>query len=165
MRRLLVPLSLALILGSGIFVLATSLALPDRVASHFVPGGRANGWMPRETYLIFILTAAVLVPLVLVAMLAWLPRAFPRFVNLPNRDYWFEPDRRETTLAALSAFAWGFAGVISVLVAGLHRAVVDANASEPPVLQESTVYARRAAFTVAIGGWLLAWVLRFRRPR
>jgi len=84
MRRLLVPLSLALILGSGIFILATSSALPDRVASHF---------------------------------------------------------------------------------SGLHRAVVDANASEPPGLQESTVYALLAAFTVAIGGWLLAWFLRFRRPR
>src|SRR5207248_10704464 len=133
----LVPSSLLVIIGTAIFILATSQALPERVASHFVRGGQANGWMPRDAYVAFSLAAGVLVPFILVAMVAWLPRVFPRAVNLPNRTYWFEPERRDATLASLSAFAWGFAAVITLLVGGLHWLVVQANTSSPPILAET----------------------------
>jgi hypothetical protein len=165
MRRFLLPLFLALLVGAATFVAVTSAALPERVASHFVHGGQANGWMPRETYVGFILAAAVLVPFVVVTLLAWLPRVFPRAVNLPNRAYWFEPTRRDATLASLSAFAWSFGSVLCVLIAGLHWAVVQANATNPPMLAEASVNALLAAFAIALGLWILAWYLRFRRPR
>jgi uncharacterized membrane protein len=165
MRRFLLPLFIGLIVAVSAFIVTTSAGLPERVASHFARGGQANSWMPRDAYLAFILFAAIGVPLVLVVALAWLPRVFPRTVNLPNRAYWFEPERREATLATLSAFAWAFGCVLTLLVAGLHWAVVQANASTPPALAESTVDALLAAFVLAIGCWVLAWVLRFRRPR
>ena len=107
----------------------------------------------------------MLVPLILVAMVAWLPRVFPRAVNLPNRTYWFEPERRDATLASLSAFAWGFAAVITLLVGGLHWLVVQANTSSPPILAETAVDALLGGFAVVIAAWLIAWFLRFRRPR
>jgi hypothetical protein len=165
MRRLLLPVFLVLLLADGVFIVATSSTLPERVASHFIHGGQANGWMPRESYVMFILGAAVLVPLVVATFIAWLPRAFPRAVNLPNRMYWFDPDRRDATFASLSTFAFAFGSVLSVLIAGLHWAVVQANARNPPVLAESAVNALLAAFAVAIVVWLIAWFLRFRRPR
>jgi hypothetical protein len=120
--------------------------------------------MLRDAYLGFILFAAIGVPLLLVVALAWLPRLFPRAVNLPNRAYWFEPERRDATLATLSAFAWAFGCVLTLFVAGLHWAVVEANAATPPTLAGSTVNALLAAFVLAIAGWILAWILRFRRP-
>lgn len=165
MRRFLVPLFIGLIFAVGAFIVTTSAGLPERVASHFARGGQANGWMPRDAYLGFILFAAIGVPLVLVVALAWLPRMFPRAVNLPNRAYWFEPERREGTLGALSTFAWAFGCVLTLLVAGLHWAVVQANSGTPAVLAVSTVDVLLTAFALAIACWILAWVLRFRRPR
>ena len=165
MRRYLLPLFVVLLSGAVVFIIATSASLPERVASHFVRGGEANGWMPRASYIAFILGVAVLLPLILVVLMAWLPRGFPRAVNLPNRDYWLDSERRDATLASLSAFALSFGSVLSVLIAGLHWAVVHANASQPPVLAESTVNSLLAAFAIAIGVWILAWYLRFRRPR
>jgi uncharacterized membrane protein len=165
MRRFLLPLFIGLIVAVSAFIVTTSAELPERVASHFARGGQANGWMPRDAYLGFILLAASGVPLVLVFALAWLPRVFPRAVNLPNRAYWFEPERRDATLATLSAFAWAFGCVLTLLVAGLHWAVVQANALTPPVLAASTVNTLLVAFVLAIACWILAWALRFRRPR
>jgi hypothetical protein len=165
MRRYFASAGLAVVVGAGAFILATSAALPEQVASHFVHGGQANGWMPRATYVGFMVAAAVVVPLVLVTMLAWLPRIFPRAINLPNRDYWFDVERRDATLASLSAFAWGFASAIALLVAGLHRAVVAANDSNPPILSETTVDALLAGFVLVLTAWIVAWFVRFRRPR
>jgi hypothetical protein len=158
-------LFVALVTAGAAFIVATSGSLPERVASHFARGGQANGWMPREAYVSFILGAAVVVPFVLVALLAWLPHAFPRAVNLPNRAYWLAEERRDATLASLSAFAWTFGALLVLLIAGLHWAVVEANASRPPVLAESAVDALLAGFGLSIGVWILAWYLRFRRPR
>ena len=70
MRRLVPLLFIALFAAGAAFIVATSGNLPERVASHFARGGLANGWMPREAYVSFILGAAVLVPFVLVALLA-----------------------------------------------------------------------------------------------
>jgi uncharacterized membrane protein len=165
MRRFLLPLFVALLVGAAAFIAVTSTTLPERVASHFARGGQANGWMPRESYVVFILGAAVLVPAVLVTLLAWLPRVFPRAINLPNRAYWFEPTRRDATLKSLSAFAWSFGSALCVLIAGLHWAVVQANAANPPMLAEASVNALLAGFATTLCVWIVAWFLRFRRRR
>lgn len=165
MRRLIPLLFLAIVVGCAVFIIEISGKLPDRVASHFAGDGQANGWMPRDTYLDFILGAAVLVPFVLVALLAWLPRAFPRAVNLPNRAYWFAEARRDATLASLAAFAWSFGAALALLIAGVHWAVVAANARTPPRLDDGAVAALLTAFALTLGAWLLAWYLHFRRPR
>jgi uncharacterized membrane protein len=165
MGRFLLPLFVGLIAAVSAFIVTTSAGLPRRVASHFARGGQANGWMSHEAYLAFILSTAIGVPLILVVALAWLPRVFPRSVNLPNRAYWFEPERRGATLATLAAFAWAFGCVLTLLVAGLHWAIVQANSATPPALEESTVNSLLAAFVLAIACWILAWRLRFRRPR
>jgi hypothetical protein len=155
---------MALLVAVAAFIVATSGNLPDRVASHFARGGQANGWMPRETYVGFILGAAVLVPSVLLALFAWLPRVFPHAVNLPNRAYWFADERRDATVATLSAFAWAFGALLVLLVAGVHWAVVEANARRPPVLADGTIETLLVGFGIAITAWILAWYLRFRRP-
>jgi uncharacterized membrane protein len=164
MRRLLPLFFIVLVAGGAAFIVVTSGNLPERVASHFARGGQANGWISRTAYVGFILAAAVLVPFVLVALLAWLPRAFPRAVNLPNRAYWFGEERRDATLASLSAFAWTFGALLVLLIAGVHWAVVEANATRPPVLAERAVDALLAGFGLSIGVWIVAWYLRFRRP-
>jgi len=73
MRRLTPWLYIAVVVACAAFIVSTSGDLPERVASHFGRDGQANGWMPREMYVRFILGAAVLVPLILVALL-WIFR-------------------------------------------------------------------------------------------
>jgi len=164
MRRLVMPLFFVLLTASGLFVIGTSSTLPERVASHFARGGEANGWMPRETYVAFILIAALGVPFALVALLAWLPRAFTTAVNLPNRAYWFAAERREATFASFSSFAWIFGSMLAALMAGVHWAILRANARTPPRFPESAFLALLIGFGCVLAIWLAAWYLRFRRP-
>ncbi|HTS22797.1 MAG TPA: DUF1648 domain-containing protein [Casimicrobiaceae bacterium] len=165
MRRLLLPLFLLVDLAAAIFIVATSESLPARVASHFAAGGQANGWMPRGGYVGFMLAMAVVVPWLLVLLLSWLPRRFAGAVNLPHRGYWLDPERREATLASLGAFAAGFGCVLALLIAGVHRAIVLANGRTPPALDAAELGALLAGSAVALAAWLVAWYLRFRRPR
>ncbi|HUH94261.1 MAG TPA: DUF1648 domain-containing protein [Casimicrobiaceae bacterium] len=165
MRRSVFPVFLAALVVAAAFIAATSSALPARVASHFARGGEANGWMTRESYGAFILGAALGSPLLVATLVARLPRAFPGAVNLPNRAHWFAPERREATLASLATFGWCFGAALALLIAGVHWTVVAANARTPPRLENGAIAALLAAFALALGIWLLAWYLRFRRPR
>jgi uncharacterized membrane protein len=164
MRRFALPLFIAVAVAAVAFVITTSGALPERVASHFVLGGKPDGWMTREAYLLVILLAATLLPLVIVVLMAGMARVFPRLVNLPNRDYWLATERREAALAALADFGWGFASLVTLFVAGMHWTILDANASVPPRLAEAYVDLLVAASFVAIAAWIIALYLYFRRP-
>ena len=79
------------------YIVTTSVALPDQVASHFGPGNAANGFMTRDGYLVFMLFFTLVLPLFLAAMVGLLPRMRPNSINLPNREHWLDPMRREGT--------------------------------------------------------------------
>ena len=51
------------------FIVTTTGALPERVASHFGPGNAANGFMTRSGYLVFMLAFAVVLPVFVAAMI------------------------------------------------------------------------------------------------
>ena len=91
-------------------------------------------------------------------------RRFPRLVNLPHRDYWLAPERREAALAALAGFGWVFACLVTLFVAGMHWAILDAHASVPPRLAEPYVHLLLGASFVALVAWIIALYLRFRGP-
>ncbi len=77
--------------------------LPARVMSHFDAAGRANGWMSRDTFLGWQIGTLVFIAALfegLVLLQARLPR---EFINLPHRDYWLAPQRRESTDAWISS--------------------------------------------------------------
>lgn len=163
MRRFFLPLFIALAAGSAAFIIATAGDLPVQVASHFGPGDRPNAWTPRDTYVAIMVAAATLLPLFLVALIAWLPRAFPGAVNIPNRDYWLAPERRERSLAALANFGWVFACLLTLFIVGVHWVIVAAHASVPTQLPDRPFQALIAGFIAAMCLWTVALCLRFRR--
>ena len=66
------------------YIVATTGALPDNVASHFGPGNAANGFMTRDGYLVFMLFFALVLPLFLAAMIGLLPRMRAEFDQPPE---------------------------------------------------------------------------------
>src|SRR5437588_11310819 len=75
--------------------------LPAVVAQHFGAEGNPNGWAPREAF--FLISWVVL--LGISALLMVTPRLLRRvpvaMINLPNKDYWLAPERKEESLAFL----------------------------------------------------------------
>ncbi|MDQ2962737.1 MAG: hypothetical protein M3R31_06205 [Pseudomonadota bacterium] len=164
MRRFFLPLFIALAAGGAAFIIATAGDLPLQVASHFGRDDHPKAWTPRDTYVAIMVGAATLLPLFLITLMSWLPRVFPRAVNIPNRDYWLAPERRERSLAALGAFGWAFGCLLAAFIVGVHWVVLAANTSVPTQLPDRPFQALIAGFLAAMGVWTVALCLRFRRP-
>ena len=75
--------------------------LPDRVASHFGASGQPDAWSSKESfvkiYFFVIAFIAVLFPGIGL-ILGKIPASL---INLPNKDHWLSPERREETIAVL----------------------------------------------------------------
>ena len=164
MRRFFLPLFIALAASGAAFIIATAGDLPTHVASHFGRTDQPNAWTPRDTYVAIMVGAATLLPLFLVILITWLPRIFPGAVNLPNRDYWLAPERRERSLATLADFGWAFGCLLTLFIVGVHWVVIVANTSVPAQLPDRPFQGLIAGFVAAMCVWTVALWLRFRHP-
>jgi uncharacterized membrane protein len=163
--RLSLVLFFTLLVACVAFIVGTFEQLPPRVASHFGVGGESNAWMRRESYLFFILGVATLLPLFLVASLAWLPRCTSRNIKVPNREYWLAPARRGETLAALGAFGGWLGCLLTAFVAALHYTILEANTGVPPHMPGPLLWTVLGAFIAATLAWQALFSLRFRAPK
>src|SRR5256885_8999011 len=75
--------------------------LPAIVAQHFDAAGRPNGWASRDGF--FIFSWMILLGISAIFMLT--PRMLRRvpvsLINLPNKDYWLAPERKQESLRFL----------------------------------------------------------------
>jgi uncharacterized membrane protein len=157
-------LLLVLVAVAG-FVWSTSGDLPPVVASHFGPGGAANGFMARRTYTAFMLAVVVAVP-ALVGFSGQLVRLLPiQWINLPNKDHWLAPQRRAETLRSLRSLSVPLALALAVFLGFVHWLVVQANAVQPARLPERPLWIALAILGVTMGLWLAAFFRRFGRIR
>ncbi|MCA6216029.1 DUF1648 domain-containing protein [Ideonella sp. B7] len=145
------------------FIWLSSSALPEVVASHFGVNGAANGFMPRGAYVAIMLALALGLP----SLLAFLPGALAgqggTNLNIPNREYWLAPERRENTVAFIVAHGRLFAVAVAFFLAYVHWLVVRANALRPPVLSTTGITAGLVVFFVFLAAWLFALLAKFRR--
>jgi len=158
---------IVLLLAFGVAIaifLATSATLPATVATHFAGGGRANGFMTRIGYQVFYFALMTLMVAVTYGSLTWLPSRFPHLLNLPHRDYWLEPRRRQATLATLRAFGVAMALSMLTLLVAIHLLVVDAHERTPPTLHEPTMLTTLSIFVALLVALLVALYVRFRKP-
>ena len=98
--------------------------MPQRMASHFAADGSVNGWQSRDAF--FVLMLLVTSTSAIVGFLA--PRQIAARsnarINLPHRDYWLAPERREQTMRFISAtMAWFACGILFVLISGTFLAL------------------------------------------
>jgi len=147
----------------GILLAVGSVQLPANVATHFGFTGEANGWMSRGAYLMFMAFFGLIFPLVAPLAALLLPRFPMSMVNLPNKEYWLAPERREGTVAFLVSQMLRLAVLELGLVIVLHQLVVDANRQQPPRMS-NLVWAVLAVFLVFLVGWGWSLVRHFRLP-
>lgn len=165
MTHLARPLFIVLLVVGTILIVATTDHLPAQIASHFGAGGVANGWMSRNFYLLFMLAFAVILPIVIVLSMSVLPRWKAGGINIPNRDYWLDPARRESTLNYLTAHACWLGSLIVLFITAIHFLLIEANAAQPPRLPFQSFVTLLVLFVVALLAWMAMLALRFRNRR
>jgi hypothetical protein len=152
------------LIGVVAFILISGGRLPASVASHFGFAGHADAFMPRPLYLTTMCAFAAGLPMLLVALPTWIARRWPRALNLPNRDYWLAPQRREATTQALTSYFVTFGVALSLLLAFVHWEVVQANLRAPPTLDNGRFAAVLLAFVLVLIFWSVCFYRRFRKP-
>ena len=162
MLRLCSLLFALVLIVAGWFIVTTTGQLPDPVATHFGTGYLANGWMTRDGYLAFSLAFSVFLPVIVAGVVGWLPRLFPRSVNVPNKDYWLASERSAATFESIAVRAVVLGGLLAAFMAGVHWLILKANAAVPPQLPARLFWMMLIAFLIAFAAWIGAFWSRFR---
>jgi uncharacterized membrane protein len=130
--------------------------LPDTMASHFGPSGRADAFMSKESFfLVMLLLGGGSVAAVFAGptLMRHLP---PSLVSVPNADYWLASDERREVAIDRVAGLLGWVGMsTAALLAVTIELVVQANPHQTN-LDNST-------FLVVLGayfGFVIAVVVR-----
>ena len=148
-----------------LFLEGTKSWLPEHVATHFGGDGRANGWMPRFAAVNFLAALGTGLPL-LFCLLGILIRAIPaRFFNLPHREYWLAPERREATSAYLANQLIWLGCVMVLFFAALHLVTIAANRQVPARLPIAPFLMVVGVFLATIAVGAVAMLRRFARPQ
>jgi uncharacterized membrane protein len=141
----------------------TAMTLPPVVAVHFVKSGAPNGWQTQSQ--MFMLGLAGLGVCVLVGfgiprIIAAIPMAL---VKLPNKTYWFAPERREQTIDFFRTwFAWFACALLAFLIFVDHL-VYEANQRQPKHLHTVAFLVAMFTFLVFVAIWSVRIILRFGR--
>ena len=72
--------------------------LPERLAVHFGASGEANGWSGKGEFVVLFAAMEAFFVLFGVALAVVLDRIPAALINIPHKDYWFSPERREESL-------------------------------------------------------------------
>jgi uncharacterized membrane protein len=138
--------------------------LPERFATHFGVDGVPNGWMSHDgamtTYLAIVIGFNLLFFLIALSLGA-LPSSM---VNIPNRDYWLAPERRDDTVRKMAARLSVFAVVLSAFLILVFHMTFQAAVNPRPVLPMSNIVPALGAFFVFLIAWIGSLLVGFRMP-
>ncbi len=138
---------------------------PETMASHFNGRGQADGWSPRALF--FVIYAG------LVALLFFtfqvLPRQLKRLpdslINLPNKRFWLEPERREATFGVIERQMTMLGNATMILIIGTMQLVFRANVSGSDRISGEMMWIMLAAYIFISLVWTVQFVRRFRKPQ
>ena len=155
---------LLLLAAAGVVQLVSSyLLLPEKVASHFDGMGRPNGFQSKDGFV--ALSASMLVTtIVLFGGLGALFRRIPsKWFNLPNRDYWLAPERRDETMESISGqMEWFGAASLALYLVVIQR-VLETNLTSEPRLDSRSLFVILGIYLLFTGVWIARFLWRFRR--
>jgi uncharacterized membrane protein len=137
--------------------------LPDMVGSHFGASGFASTWQTKAAFLcveLMIIVLATIISFGVPRLIAVMPASA---INLPNKDFWLSPERREETLLFLRAqMAWFGCALLAFLLLVMEL-VFRANLQTPPRLNTATLVRALIAFVAASAAWTGRLLFHFSR--
>lgn len=159
--RLFAPLALLLVLtcASIAFFIYFGQDFPPTMAVRFDIGGHPTQWMDRVKFIVLASFLSFMLP-TFIASLGMLPRVLPiSIISLPNKAYWFAPERAEASMNKLMWCQLWLGCLIQAFLIALNVGLARANAATPPVLGTGAL----SAPVLLLFAGLVAWGLAVRR--
>ena len=133
-----------------------SNGVPGVMATHFGASGSANGWQTKGQFFVVEIVMLAVCLLIGFGVPAIIAAAPPSLVNLPNKDFWLAPVRRDHTLAVFRIqMAWFACALITFLIV-VNQLVFNANQSVPRHLNGPQFTLALVAFL----GFVALWTIR-----
>ncbi len=157
-RKLLIASGIVGILLAYIF----HMELPDMVAIHFGEDGLPDSWVSSSNnFLIWSLFHVVFVTFFL-AVPVFLNKLPADLINLPNREYWLAPDKREKTLLEMETRFNVFGAFLNVTFMALGILNFNANKSDPVQMNENSILTIGLFVLIFVILWIRAFYARFK---
>jgi uncharacterized membrane protein len=142
-----------------------AVAMPAVMATHFGTSGTANGWQSQSAFFvteILLLGVCLLLAFGVPRLIESLPISM---LNVPNKEFWLAPERREQTVAFFKKqFAWfGCAFLAFILV--VNELVFAANQTHPRQLNNTEFVAALIAFLVFVAVWTGRLIFYFSKTK
>jgi uncharacterized membrane protein len=137
--------------------------LPERVATHFGAAGAPNGWMTRAAHVQFTIIFGLLVPTFVLGIFASMRWFGDRWLNIPHKDYWLAPERRQGTYDFIQRQGTWFAGMFILFLTGIHYSILAANTRTPVSLPGSNVVWIVGPYLIVTIIWVAIFIGRFYR--
>ena len=145
--------------------LVSLVLLPSRVAIHFRLGGMADNWAPSYVNTLFFIGTNAF----LFLSLYFTPRLVfmfpPKWINLPNKDYWLRLENKTRTVAMFSSLMWEFGIVLFLFLFVVELLAIEANLSQPVRLNEKLFISALILFLLYTVYWCIKLFRSFRLPR
>jgi uncharacterized membrane protein len=157
-RKVRVPQAVFVLLVFLGFLQARNFAtaMPGVMATHFGASGSANGWQTKGQFFfleIVMLGVCLLIGFGVPAIIAAAPRSM---MNLPNKEFWLAPVRRDHTLSVFRIqMAWFACALLTFLIV-VNQLVFNANQTVPRHLNGPQFTMALVAFL----GFTALWTIR-----
>ena len=120
--------------------------LPATMASHFGANGQPDGSQSKGAFLGFDLFIVALLTAIFTGMPLLIRRLPVSMINLPNKDYWLAPERRDESLAFLANQLELIGGSALLLVVAVMQLAFNANLSNAPTMPPTLIWPPVVAF-------------------
>ncbi len=139
--------------------------IPEILGSHFGKSGFVNAWQTKVIFFAVELTIIVLATFISFGVPRLIAAMPASTINLPNKDFWLGPERREDTIAFLgSQMAWFGCALLAFLLIVMEL-VFRANLQRPPRLNTGAFVPAILGFLAFSTAWTLRLVFHFYRTR
>ena len=132
---------------------------PGVVPSHFDAAGHPNAWSSRNAFFALEVGVTLLVAALFIAIPSLLKATPVSLINLPNKSYWFAPERREATLDRLASYFDVFASATVLLLIVVFELASLASRGGP--LDNNAFLTALVSYLVFSAGWTVALMRAF----
>ncbi len=137
--------------------------LPEKVATHFGANGQPDGWEDKGVASLMMLGIQLVLPWAIVGI-AYATQHLPNStINIPHREYWLAPERRDASLGRVQRSMTTFACWMSLFAFSINHLTFKANMAAKPLDMQSFGLVV-ILFLIGVGVFVVTLLRRFRLP-
>jgi uncharacterized membrane protein len=139
--------------------------LPENLATHYNAAGRPNGWSSKDVFFAMYFGMIGLLALIFYLLPNYLMRLPVSMINLPGKDYWLEPSRREDTVGYIKEQMLQLGNATLAFMILLFQLIIDANMKSSAQISTETMWIILGAYLLFTAVWTTRFIMRFnKRP-